>query len=71
MATTNGKRGLIGMAVGLVVVAAVGVGAVVHYADRGRATQLQTDEMGRQRDAVNAAAHAKTGATTTTSDVPK
>ena len=55
MASSTGKRALIGVAAILLAVAVVGVGAVVHYANRGRQTQLQTDEMGRQRDIVNAA----------------
>jgi hypothetical protein len=63
MASSNGKRALMVVAVVLLLVAAGGVTAVVYYANRGRATQLQTDEMGRQRDAINAA-RPKAGPTT-------
>ena len=51
---STAKRSLVAVVVVLVVVAAVGVGAVVYYANRGRKDQLHTDEMGRQRDVVNA-----------------
>ncbi len=58
--STNGKRTAVAVLIGVLIAGGLAVGVVAYRASRGRQTQLQDDEVGRQRDAVlNAAESAK------------